>query len=852
MKKIALLLLLLSCLVTVKQSPAQNIGSRYDSVATTTTTIGNIPAITPLAGATIAVCSYPANAVPCTNYANTFSDATLGTICPTNAQVVLQSTTSCISNSDPSGNFGFWSYEALLDYTVTYNGLSYGPFHLNPGFNPAQPIMLASGTTLAVSSINNVLYANAFSGADICAKATAAFASLPSTAVGATVHLGGGGLTQAACANPIVLPKMTNSASGAASTRLVLDGDGMTIYASSGYTGDLITVNTVGVPYKPVEIENLFIFGNSASTGCGIHTKDTGGFHIHDGASWGFGLGSGICVEVTSGSQSEYGVIDNWDSGFNQSQIRYYGDGGNPSALYNTVGPGVHLDITDIGGQCATAPYCNVGIEFDGVQTQGGSFEVGYNANSNNQFAPVAANNSAEVYRTKFTLRGELTSGSGKGCLFWAKDSASIMETENTEISNTALDYDTCAPNNITTGWPASSGFRHANNAQDTYYVAEGGGTAQWRLSIQNYKSPSGWMSGPTVIGGGYRNAFSGVNSDQGHDWGYQWTTRSVGQTYPIDEEANQHEVGFGATLSITASAGVITSCAWTGGNFYFNPVYTLSGGTGGVLNLSQANGVPTTCAVTTGGTGYTSGTVPVTSQNNPVNNVFYMDGTGGGNMGFGPGFVDSSGLQIPGQASGCNIAPQVIAFTTLARTSNMATGVLASAPNIPSGCWYIVEGAFDPNFNAFAIASNSTFSGTTMTFPSVGLNVTSAFGGGTLIGPVQFPQATIDDNGTFRLDATNGGTTYNHIQTYSISLTPVATAANTCALQTFTGTTFSTSPLENLLSLHPPSAAMTAGMSIPNYWINGSTGSLNLQICNNTAGSLTAPSGTYTIVGIY
>jgi hypothetical protein len=76
-------------------------------------TVVRIPGTSPLViavipNASISFCSAPANAVPCTNKAQTYSDITLTSTCPTGTQVVLNGTSSCVGSSDSLGNWGVW------------------------------------------------------------------------------------------------------------------------------------------------------------------------------------------------------------------------------------------------------------------------------------------------------------------------------------------------------------------------------------------------------------------------------------------------------------------------------------------------------------------------------------------------------------------------------------------------------------------------------------------------------------------------------------------------------------------------------------------------------------------------
>lgn len=82
-------------------------------------------------------------------------------------------------------------------------------------------------------------------------------------------------------------------------------------------------------------------------------------------------------------------------------------------------------------------------------------------------------------------------------------------------------------------------------------------------------------------------------------------------------------------------------------------------------------------------------------------------------------------------------------------------------------------------------------------------------------------------------------------------TLTPAATAANTVVEQTFTSaSTGSNAGLASLrigdfVTINPPS--VTAGVGIVSSRVSAN-GTLAIAFSNNTAGSLSAPSGTYVI----
>ena len=101
--------------------------------------------------ATIAICQHPANAVPCTNYATTYTDSSLTVACPNNAQLTVSSAT-CGATSDAYGNFGFWTPAGCYDYTiVTQANVAVGPYYAC--FSTPTPIIYASQFTGATADV---------------------------------------------------------------------------------------------------------------------------------------------------------------------------------------------------------------------------------------------------------------------------------------------------------------------------------------------------------------------------------------------------------------------------------------------------------------------------------------------------------------------------------------------------------------------------------------------------------------------------------------------------------------------------------------------------------------------------
>ena len=121
MKKLYLLLLLLAAAACFAQN------ARYDAPVQS--------------GATIQVCSDPANGVPCSNYATTYNSA--GTACANSAQDTPQPQPSpCQAGVDNRGYMGFWAPSGTYDYTYCVAGSCAGPFVVTLG------AAAGSGTTI--------------------------------------------------------------------------------------------------------------------------------------------------------------------------------------------------------------------------------------------------------------------------------------------------------------------------------------------------------------------------------------------------------------------------------------------------------------------------------------------------------------------------------------------------------------------------------------------------------------------------------------------------------------------------------------------------------------------------------
>jgi len=98
----------------------------FPSISSTTSTpwlIANIPPNSPK----IAVCNSPANALPCTNFATTYTSA--GAACPNGSQDTPDPQPSaCQPIGDAQGNIGFWAAPGKYDYTVCVGTNCFGPY----------------------------------------------------------------------------------------------------------------------------------------------------------------------------------------------------------------------------------------------------------------------------------------------------------------------------------------------------------------------------------------------------------------------------------------------------------------------------------------------------------------------------------------------------------------------------------------------------------------------------------------------------------------------------------------------------------------------------------------------------
>lgn len=403
-------------------------GFRVDSTTVQEVSTTVVPGINNVlsipASAQVAFCNSPANAVPCTNKATTFTSISLGTPCSTSTQIVLTGTSSCVASPDANGNFGFWVAAGTYAYTVTLpSGINLGPYTVSMG--------IPSGTALnAITTVN----LNAVLTVGI---ATGQYASLQAAhdaapASGATIQVMGNATpfgpsfnTPLAITKPvhIIVDDANFTAYSGASAMISCSGvNGVTI-EGSGHTGS--DAGTNGTTLN---------FSNSAANG--IAFANCSGYVLRNfnivGPGQGVGTGKGLvmtsnrgditdvnvravgsdCVtidgsatnanvtNIIGGRASQCGGNDYLAKGTNGNLVRFIGTDGGPSTgdCYNIASLGNKFISTN----CSPALAANTCYHFvsggnnnsgdtfcDGPSTTGYKFEVGANGNTINNSADV-------------------------------------------------------------------------------------------------------------------------------------------------------------------------------------------------------------------------------------------------------------------------------------------------------------------------------------------------------------------------------------------------------------------------------------------------------------------------------
>jgi hypothetical protein len=124
--------LLLVCASFAQSQTLVRYTAPFPSVSQTSSPflVANLPPNSPI----LAVCKSPANTVPCTNYATTYTGNS--TACPNGAQDTPDPgalTSACQPQGDAWGNIGFWAPAGTYDYTVCISNTCLGPYTVTLG-----------------------------------------------------------------------------------------------------------------------------------------------------------------------------------------------------------------------------------------------------------------------------------------------------------------------------------------------------------------------------------------------------------------------------------------------------------------------------------------------------------------------------------------------------------------------------------------------------------------------------------------------------------------------------------------------------------------------------------------------
>lgn len=225
-------------------------GYRFDSQVTAEVVTSAIPVLSAAGVANIltipssvqvAFCSFPANAVPCTNKATTYTSVTLGTPCSTSTQITLTGSTTCVASPDAQQNWGVWVPSGQYSYTLTLpGGVNLGPYIVNFG--------VPNGTNLALGTLSTTGPANFGSSITTQSSVIINSGSLLMTANDSYVQWEdnnfamfiqagprtGGGFSPLLGLSTFTLPDLCNGGTGPCSGGL-LGITGATIASSSGH-----------------------------------------------------------------------------------------------------------------------------------------------------------------------------------------------------------------------------------------------------------------------------------------------------------------------------------------------------------------------------------------------------------------------------------------------------------------------------------------------------------------------------------------------------------------------------------------------------------------------------------------
>lgn len=219
--------------------------------------VGNI--LTPSSTAAIAICTYPANAVPCTNKATTYTTQALSVACATSVQVTLPGTSSCVANADSLGNWGAWVADGTYDYTITVSGHSYGPYTVSsalPGWS--------SAAVLKNPTADQAITGFLFTVPNLITKVTPIYDVRAYASVQAAIdaaNTAGGGVVRLAA-------NTTYTGTISLKSNVILEGTNWTSVLTIANTTNANVLN-IAASAVNVGIRNLKIDGNASGQGAG-------------------------------------------------------------------------------------------------------------------------------------------------------------------------------------------------------------------------------------------------------------------------------------------------------------------------------------------------------------------------------------------------------------------------------------------------------------------------------------------------------------------------------------------------------------------------------------------------------
>lgn len=157
MKKAFLLAVWLCVLPMFGQTASRYEGNIY-TINSSAPLPGGLYPVLAYPGATIAICNAPANAVPCTNYATTYTNASEAGICSAPAQLTRDNSTTCVSPADAEGGFGVWMAGGTYQYTVSTAYGNYGPYDFSVGSGGSGGVTLPfPGLVYATSAVGGTV-----------------------------------------------------------------------------------------------------------------------------------------------------------------------------------------------------------------------------------------------------------------------------------------------------------------------------------------------------------------------------------------------------------------------------------------------------------------------------------------------------------------------------------------------------------------------------------------------------------------------------------------------------------------------------------------------------------------------